>query len=277
MEQENARRREADCYALGVSYSPADQIGSPVIKSTSVHCQHHCRRNADCHQFSYSNTSKTCAIYSASSKVPGEFTIGGPRNCSSHLPAHLAGCGEGPCLVQEVEGNHTEGNLYINGKPVCDDDWGEEEAEVACRQLGFPGGARTFTSSSHYGQVATNFTAGSIGCNGEEESLEACSTTNRLSCDSGEAAGVACDVRDADVVSRERACFTRGMAYQRSAPSGPEGHGVELGSGLSEDLVPEVATESPAECQEMCRSSLGYVRFTWFFGGKCEFITDTGE
>ena len=29
-----------------------------------------------------------------------------------------------------------EGNLYVNGKPVCDDLWNEPDAMVTCRSLG---------------------------------------------------------------------------------------------------------------------------------------------
>ena len=32
--------------------------------------------------------------------------------------------------------NSREGNVFVNGKPVCDDNWGREEAIVACGMLG---------------------------------------------------------------------------------------------------------------------------------------------
>ena len=40
------------------------------------------------------------------------------------------------CLVG---GDTTSGNLYIRDKPVCDDDWNIEDAQVACKEMGFSG------------------------------------------------------------------------------------------------------------------------------------------
>ena len=47
--------------------------------------------------------------------------------------------------IKLVEGhNQTSGKVEIvedyNWRPICGDEWTEQEAEVACRQLGFKGG-----------------------------------------------------------------------------------------------------------------------------------------
>ena len=32
-----------------------------------------------------------------------------------------------------------QGNVYVDGKPVCDDGWNINAGQVACRQLGYSG------------------------------------------------------------------------------------------------------------------------------------------
>ena len=43
------------------------------------------------------------------------------------------------CLFYQGGQFHHEGNVLVEGKPVCDDNWGLRNAAVVCGQLGYPG------------------------------------------------------------------------------------------------------------------------------------------
>jgi len=60
--------------------------------------------------------------------------------------------------VRLVGGNSSsEGNVEIFHKgfwgSVCDDEWGQEDATVVCRQLSHPQGAIRFTADSNFGKA----------------------------------------------------------------------------------------------------------------------------
>ena len=246
------------CYASGVSFSPTDEIGDPTIFSTSVQCQRHCASNPNCVQFSYSSIVNMCRLYSASSKLPNPFEVGGPPNCSrGDLPAKLSEgvCQNGTCLIGGS--SEEEGNVFQEGQAVCDDDWGEEEARVVCRELGHKGGVLRYTTGSKFGPVPAPQTGGKHRCKGTEESLLDCTYPfpPGMDCDSGEGAGVICDTRDPEVVAREQVCFIMGVAYHGTPPHGS---------------VPQQGVQKAAECQSICQATQNCTHFTWFFsGGKC--------
>ena len=48
------------------------------------------------------------------------------------------------CLIG---GDAISGNLFIRNKPICDDSWDINEAQVVCRQMRFSGASRATTNS----------------------------------------------------------------------------------------------------------------------------------
>eukprot|EP00092_Neocalanus_flemingeri_P006029 GFUD01006497.1.p1 GENE.GFUD01006497.1~~GFUD01006497.1.p1 ORF type:complete len:1454 (-),score=172.81 GFUD01006497.1:158-4519(-) len=94
-------------------------------------------------------------------------------------------------LTLELRGGSvpSEGNLFVNGKPVCDDGWGVRGAIVACRMLGYAFG--TPTNESRFGSVPEVFILKNVNCQGYEESLLDCSYSGD-NCKAHEGAGVVC-------------------------------------------------------------------------------------
>ena len=105
----------------------------------------------------------------------------------------------------------TNRNGYFG--PVCDDGWGQNEANVVCRyihiketrtylllvfehrifvfrQLGYSGGrART---GSYYGSVSGDFAMDDVVCSGTESYLQNCEYSTTDNCGTDDGAGVEC-------------------------------------------------------------------------------------
>ena len=85
-----------------------------------------------------------------------------------------------------------EGNVVLNGRPICDDGWSVSAAGVLCRMLGFPG-AHAATGESFFGQAPPHFIATAVHCLGDEETILDCTySTNVNDCTNGEVSGVIC-------------------------------------------------------------------------------------
>ena len=84
----------------------------------------------------------------------------------------------------------SEGNVYIDGKPICDDGWDKNAAIVACRMLGYSDGSPT--QQSAYGEVPDTMAMDDISCTGEETSLYNCAYSSYTDCGAMEGAGAVC-------------------------------------------------------------------------------------
>ena len=56
---------------------------------------------------------------------------------------------------------------------VCDDSWDLRDAQVVCRQLGFPDALRA-PGSAHFGQGSGKILLDDVQCTGNERSIEEC-------------------------------------------------------------------------------------------------------
>ena len=72
-----------------------------------------------------------------------------------------------------------EGNIMVDGQPVCDDGFTLINADVACKELGYFG-AVSFTQKSRYGWTSPDFIMDNVECNGTESRLLDCQHTKVL-------------------------------------------------------------------------------------------------
>ena len=102
---------------------------------------------------------------------------------------------EGTNLTIQNENNSTsEGLVYVNGRPVCDNEWEGNDAKVTCNQLGFKY-VKHIIGKSFGGSVELPFSMIDVQCSGDEHLLSDCvhRQVNESSyCNENNGAGVHC-------------------------------------------------------------------------------------
>ena len=86
---------------------------------------------------------------------------------------------------------------------ICDDDWQKEEADVVCRQLGFPEAIR-FSREAEFGRGDSGLPIlYSLTCDGTETSIDGCTfnSWDTSSCGHHEDAGAVCQTGEAGQLS----------------------------------------------------------------------------
>lgn len=207
------------CFDEGVSYNFGGYIDFEVSLSPLA-CQKHCQNHPDCSHFTFYPERGRCYRKMGNEKKSTEGAISGPRNCSDPTytapppgPTTPSTCGSPGAICLQGGTNTSEGNVLIENRPICDDDWNLLNAHIACKQLGFIG-AMSFTKESKFGLTSANFRMDNVQCDGTEEKLVDCEYQRNHDCSEGEAAGVVCDTRTKDVEEiQELSCFEPGVSY----------------------------------------------------------------
>ena len=184
-----------DCLLMNTIYNRGHAIGERTL--ASVHkCQEWCSMMRLCTHFSFSTSSHTCFLRQGDKSEPMQGFISGPKQCHPNKEEDTILCSGNICLGGMSSSN--SGNVMVDDKPVCDDDWGLEDAAVVCRQLGFPGVERA-TKESEFGSVSSSFIMDNVRCWGNETDLTSCYHKTTDDCDGMEAAGVVCAKDSLDI------------------------------------------------------------------------------
>ena len=133
----------------------------------------------------------------------------------------------------------------LGGKPICDDSWGMEDANVVCKELGYFR-AKQFTRESYYGPIDTEYRMDNVKCVGNEIRLLDCLHSDQDDCGPGEAAGVICDTRDYSLILNST-CFELDVSYQ-------------YGTSIDQDS----SISSADDCQQHCLSHPDCTFFTYY-------------
>ena len=75
---------------------------------------------------------------------------------------------------------------------MCDDYWDTADAQVVCRQLGYPTSNVTIFTEAYFGQGIGPIHLDDVSCAGTESSLFICSYTIFHDCAHSEDAGIRC-------------------------------------------------------------------------------------
>jgi len=94
-----------------------------------------------------------------------------------------------------TDGGRIEVYIGANGQwsTICDDGWDIRDADVVCRQLGYPRAIAAVTDSNTFGLGEGSILLSEVDCLGNETMILSCPTTRSdINCNHSEDVGVYC-------------------------------------------------------------------------------------
>merc|ERR1719369_2534305 len=213
----------ATCFSMNVAYDLGHSIASKKTAGPDS-CQVWCQMVRLCSHFAYNYATGTCFLRQGDREVRRVGYVSGPKFCPTYDSKNASEpiCKTGVCIMGGK--NINEGNVIVDNKPVCDDNWGLEDAAVLCRQLGFPGVERA-TSESEFGTVSSDYSMDNVRCKGDEKSIRDCYHKTQDACYGNEGAGVVCATEPVGLLPH---CFEDDQLCLAGGTS-PESGNVYLG------------------------------------------------
>ena len=140
MDQEQVN--ELTCFTEGTAYSAGEWLDFDVV-SSAYECQIHCRAHTECTFFTFYRNSNKCYRKSSNNPTQTLHAVSGPRHCTvnstdrttTELPTR--DCNTPGVVCLRGGNDSTNGNVYIGGKPICDDNWDTRDARKGA-DMGYP-------------------------------------------------------------------------------------------------------------------------------------------
>ena len=163
-----------------------------------------------------------------------------PPSCTGNKPVCFEKGDNGAVFVFKPETKKFEA--------ICHDGWDKMDADVACKDAGFPRGA--LQESRDHDSHGLDITMDEVDCGGDETNLIECKHRERYDCRSNQAAGAICDNAKPEDFEKENStldsCFASKVSFS-----------------LNDQIGKPTLRSTSVQCQRDCANNPDCVQFSY--------------